>query len=35
VIGRVRDGWLVLDPRTLGDAEAESAAAAVVAALAG
>jgi L-seryl-tRNA(Ser) seleniumtransferase len=34
VIGRVRDGWLVLDPRTLGDAEADEAAAAVVAALA-
>jgi L-seryl-tRNA(Ser) seleniumtransferase len=29
VIGRVREGWLVLDPRTLGDDEAEVAAAAV------
>jgi L-seryl-tRNA(Ser) seleniumtransferase len=34
VIGRVRDGWLVLDPRTLNDAEAVAAAAAVRAALA-
>jgi L-seryl-tRNA(Ser) seleniumtransferase len=34
VVGRVRDGWLLLDPRTLGDADADSAAAAVVAALA-
>jgi L-seryl-tRNA(Ser) seleniumtransferase len=34
VIGRVRDGWLVLDPRTLDDAEAAVAARAVRAALA-
>jgi L-seryl-tRNA(Ser) seleniumtransferase len=34
VVARVRDGWLVLDPRTLDDAEAASAAHAVVAALA-
>ncbi len=30
VVGRVRDGWLLLDPRTLGDADADSAAAAAV-----
>jgi L-seryl-tRNA(Ser) seleniumtransferase len=35
VIGRVRDGWLVLDPRTLSDDEARQAAASVRAALAG
>jgi L-seryl-tRNA(Ser) seleniumtransferase len=35
VIGRVREGWLVLDPRTLDDAEARAAAEAVRAALAG
>ncbi len=35
VIGRVRDGWLVLDPRTMSDDEARQAAAAVAAALAG
>jgi L-seryl-tRNA(Ser) seleniumtransferase len=35
VIGRVRDGWLVLDPRTLSDDEAHHAAASVRAALAG
>jgi L-seryl-tRNA(Ser) seleniumtransferase len=35
VIGRVRDGWLVLDPRTLSDDEARLAAAAVATALAG
>jgi L-seryl-tRNA(Ser) seleniumtransferase len=35
VVGRVRDGWLVLDPRTLDDAEAATAARAVLAALAG
>ena len=34
VVGRVRDGWLVLDPRTLSDGEAHQAAAAVAAALA-
>jgi L-seryl-tRNA(Ser) seleniumtransferase len=35
VVGRLRDGWLVLDPRTLDDAEAHAAAAAVVAAFGG
>jgi L-seryl-tRNA(Ser) seleniumtransferase len=35
VIGRVREGWVVLDPRTLSDDEARQAAATVVAALAG
>jgi L-seryl-tRNA(Ser) seleniumtransferase len=35
VIGRVRDGWLVLDPRTLDDAEAAVAAHAVLDALRG
>jgi hypothetical protein len=30
----VREGWLVLDPRTIGDAEAPVAAEAVAAALA-
>jgi L-seryl-tRNA(Ser) seleniumtransferase len=34
VIGRVREGWLLLDPRTLDDAEASAAAAAAAAALA-
>jgi L-seryl-tRNA(Ser) seleniumtransferase len=34
VIGRAREGWLLLDPRTLTDEEARLAAAAVVAALA-
>jgi L-seryl-tRNA(Ser) seleniumtransferase len=33
VIGRAREGWLLLDPRTLDDASARSAADAVVAAL--
>jgi L-seryl-tRNA(Ser) seleniumtransferase len=33
LIGRAREGWLLLDPRTLTDAEAERAAAAVAAAL--
>jgi len=33
VVGRAREGWLLLDPRTLTDAEAEHAAAAVAAAL--
>jgi L-seryl-tRNA(Ser) seleniumtransferase len=33
VVGRARDGWLVLDPRTLDDASAEAAAGAVLAAL--
>jgi L-seryl-tRNA(Ser) seleniumtransferase len=35
VVGRSREGWLLLDPRTLDDAEAEAAARAVAAALAG
>jgi L-seryl-tRNA(Ser) seleniumtransferase len=35
VVARVHDGWLVLDPRTLDDAEATAAAHAVLAALAG
>ncbi len=34
VIGRVREGWLLLDPRTLTDAEAERAGRAAAAALA-
>jgi L-seryl-tRNA(Ser) seleniumtransferase len=33
VIGRAREGWLLLDPRTLDDDEAREAAAAVIAAL--
>ncbi len=33
VVGRAREGWLILDPRTLTDAEAERAAEAVIAAL--
>jgi L-seryl-tRNA(Ser) seleniumtransferase len=33
LVGRAREGWLLLDPRTLTDAEAELAAAAVAAAL--
>ena len=33
VIGRARQGWLLLDPRTLDDAEAEAAASGVVAVL--
>jgi len=32
-VARAREGWLLLDPRTLTDAEAERAAAAVAAAL--
>ena len=32
VVGRIRDGWLVLDPRTLDDASAEAAVDAVLAA---
>jgi L-seryl-tRNA(Ser) seleniumtransferase len=32
VIGRARDGWLLLDPRTLDDASAEAAVGAVLAA---
>ncbi|MEA2179051.1 MAG: hypothetical protein QOG77_2348, partial [Solirubrobacteraceae bacterium] len=32
VIGRVRDGWLILDPRTLDQASAEAAVGAVLAA---
>jgi L-seryl-tRNA(Ser) seleniumtransferase len=35
VVGRAREGWLLLDPRTLDDAEAEAAARAVAAALRG
>jgi L-seryl-tRNA(Ser) seleniumtransferase len=35
VVGRAREGWLVLDPRTLTDAEAELAASAAAAALRG
>ena len=34
VVGRAREGWLLLDPRTLTNAEAAQAAAAVAAALA-
>ena len=30
VVGRAREGWLVLDPRTLDDTEADAAATAVV-----
>jgi L-seryl-tRNA(Ser) seleniumtransferase len=33
VVGRARQGWLVLDPRTLDDGEAEAAASGVTAAL--
>ena len=33
VVGRARQGWLLLDPRTLGDDEARAAASGVVAAL--
>jgi L-seryl-tRNA(Ser) seleniumtransferase len=33
LVGRTRDGWLLLDPRTLTDDEAQAAAAAVVKAL--
>ena len=33
VVGRIADGRLLLDPRTLADAEVEAAAAAVAAAL--
>jgi L-seryl-tRNA(Ser) seleniumtransferase len=33
VVGRAREGWLLLDPRTLDDGEAEQAARAVAAAL--
>jgi L-seryl-tRNA(Ser) seleniumtransferase len=33
VVGRARDGWLVLDPRTLDDASAEAAVGAVLAAV--
>jgi L-seryl-tRNA(Ser) seleniumtransferase len=32
VVGRARDGWLLLDPRTLDDADAEAAVGAIVAA---
>ncbi|MEA2480217.1 MAG: L-seryl-tRNA(Ser) seleniumtransferase, partial [Thermoleophilaceae bacterium] len=32
LIGRAREGWLVLDPRTLDAASAEAAAGAVIAA---
>jgi L-seryl-tRNA(Ser) seleniumtransferase len=35
VIGRAREGWLLLDPRTLDDEQAQRAAAAVAAALRG
>jgi L-seryl-tRNA(Ser) seleniumtransferase len=34
VVARARDGWLLLDPRTLDDAEAQAVASSVVAALA-
>jgi L-seryl-tRNA(Ser) seleniumtransferase len=34
VIARAREGWLLLDPRTLDDAEAQAVAFSVVAALA-
>jgi hypothetical protein len=34
VVCRAREGWLLLDPRTLDDTEAELAARAVAAALA-
>jgi L-seryl-tRNA(Ser) seleniumtransferase len=33
VVGRARQGWLLLDPRTLDDAEAQAAASGVIAAL--
>jgi L-seryl-tRNA(Ser) seleniumtransferase len=33
VVGRARDGWLVLDPRTLDDAGAEAAVGAVIASM--
>jgi L-seryl-tRNA(Ser) seleniumtransferase len=33
VIGRARQGWMLLDPRTLDDAEAEAAASGVIAAV--
>ncbi|HEY1597003.1 MAG TPA: L-seryl-tRNA(Sec) selenium transferase [Thermoleophilaceae bacterium] len=33
VVGRARQGWLLLDPRTLDDAEAEAAASGVIAVL--
>ena len=33
VIGRAREGWLLLDPRTLDDEQADVAAHAVVRAL--
>jgi L-seryl-tRNA(Ser) seleniumtransferase len=33
VVGRARQGWLLLDPRTLDDAEAEAAASGVITAL--
>ena len=33
VIGRAKDGWLLLDPRTLDDAGTEAAAGAVLAAM--
>jgi L-seryl-tRNA(Ser) seleniumtransferase len=33
VVGRARQGWLLLDPRTLDDAEAGAAASGVIAAL--
>jgi L-seryl-tRNA(Ser) seleniumtransferase len=33
VVGRTRDGWLLLDPRTLSDAEADEAARAAAAAM--
>jgi L-seryl-tRNA(Ser) seleniumtransferase len=33
VVGRAREGWLLLDPRTLDDAQAERAAGAVAAAI--
>jgi L-seryl-tRNA(Ser) seleniumtransferase len=33
VVGRARQGWLLLDPRTLDDAEAEAVASGVIAAL--
>ena len=35
VVGRAREGWLLLDPRTLTDAEADQAAGAAAAALRG
>ena len=33
MVGRAREGWLILDPRTLTDAEAARAAEAVATAL--